>query len=243
MKTLRHTPSFRARGFTLIELLIVIGIVAMLAAVSFTVFGSVKKSAARMQGVRNFEQMWKAVETYKAQNQGYYPGTNADGGGLSQLQPPMRTTDDQLGFYIHDILHLEEDEMDAVEYEVPEMVHDSLIPKLEKIGREGWERPIFYLFHIRSDIGANEELTPGSIGLVGSYWGRPGANIEFNRAKAPMFSDIYLNEKWDDIKKNDAQKTFWGNVFNVLFVDGHVESFKEKDFDWRIVINSGGGSN
>ncbi len=227
------------RAFTLLELLIVIAIVALIATVSFTIFGSVKKNAARMQGVRNFEQIWKAIETYKAQNQGYYPGSSEDGGGLSSFQSPVRTSESQLAYYLHDIMHLKETDGDGHEYQVPEMVPENLQPILDKAGREGWGRNLFYLFHVRADIRASDDITLGSVSRTGSYWGKPGSIIEFNRAKAPMISDVYLGPEWDDYTKGTNKKTLWGNDFNLLFVDGHVESKKEADFEWRETIKGG----
>ena len=228
------------RAFTLLELLIVIAIVALIATVSFTIFGSVKSNAARMQGVRSFEQIWKAIETYKAQNQGYYPGSSEDGGGLSSFQSPTRTSEAQLGFWIHNILHLKDTAGEEVsEYEVREMVPQNLEPILDKAGRQGWGRNLFYLFHVRSDIAAADDITLGAISRTGSYWGKPGAVIEFNRSQAPMLSDIYLGPEWDDYTKGTNKKTLWGTDFNVLFVDGHVESKKENDFDWKETIKGG----
>ncbi|MEM0896002.1 MAG: type II secretion system protein [Verrucomicrobiota bacterium] len=223
------------RAFTMVELLVVISIIAILAGISLVAFASIKKTGTRMQGVRTFEQTWKTIETYKAQNQGYYPGSTNSGGGLAGLQSAQRSKESNLAFYLADVFNVDGDREVASEDHVRQLVPDVLIPTIERAGRQGWNRDLFYLFHIEADIPPRDEVTLSSLNPSASYWGRPGGVISFNKAEAPMFSDIYMGKQWEDFRKSAGQKTFWGDVFNVLFVDGHVESIKEPNFKWRNV--------
>ncbi|MEM9481391.1 MAG: type II secretion system protein [Verrucomicrobiota bacterium] len=236
MKTPKVHKTSRRSAFTMVELLVVISIIAILAAVSLVAFATIKKNATRMQGVRNFEQIWKTIETYKAQNHGYFPGSTSSGGGLTGGQSASKNRESNLAFYLADVFNIEGDEEIESEDYVYQMVPEVLLPTIEKAGQQGWNRDLFFLFHIEADIDPNDEITLSSLNPGASYWGRPGAVISFNQAEAPMFSDIYINRQWQDFQKGPGQKTFWGNVFNVLYVDGHVESLKEPEFKWRNVV-------
>jgi prepilin-type N-terminal cleavage/methylation domain-containing protein len=79
--------SKRNSGFTLIELLIVIGIIAILAALLFPVFASAKKAAKTTSTVSNQRQLGVAFTLYEDDNDDLYPlvcdgplGENKTGG-------------------------------------------------------------------------------------------------------------------------------------------------------------------
>ncbi len=67
----------RRRGFTLVELLVVIAIIAVLAAILFPVFASVKRKARITQDLTNLQQIATAVKQYKLDNNGNAPPTLA----------------------------------------------------------------------------------------------------------------------------------------------------------------------
>ena len=64
-----NTPK---RGFTLIELLVVIAIVAVLIALSFPVFASVREKGRRATCQSNLHQMGLATQQYLQENDGQY---------------------------------------------------------------------------------------------------------------------------------------------------------------------------
>ncbi len=60
-------------GFTLIELLVVIAIIAILAALLFPVFLTVRQSAKRSECMSNMGQLGKAIAAYASDHQGRIP--------------------------------------------------------------------------------------------------------------------------------------------------------------------------
>lgn len=61
------------RGFTLIEMLVVIGIIAILAAVIFPVFARARAAARRTQCISNLKQLGQAHEMYASDWDDRYP--------------------------------------------------------------------------------------------------------------------------------------------------------------------------
>jgi prepilin-type N-terminal cleavage/methylation domain-containing protein len=78
-------------GFTLVELLIVVIIIAILAAIIVPQFSSATRDAQEAALDANLSAMRSAIELYRAQHTGVYPGFNASSGG------PACTTGGTLG--------------------------------------------------------------------------------------------------------------------------------------------------
>ncbi len=74
-KNLKRSPGFppSSRGFTLIELLVVIAIIAILAAILFPVFQSVRENARRATCQSNMKQCTLAVIQYIQDSDEAYP--------------------------------------------------------------------------------------------------------------------------------------------------------------------------
>lgn len=68
-------------GFTLVELLIVVIILAVLAAVALPQFSSSTTDAQNAAIQNNLATVRSAIELYKAQHNGIYPGASASTGG------------------------------------------------------------------------------------------------------------------------------------------------------------------
>lgn len=72
----RKSIKLAQRGFTLVELLIVVIILAILAAIVIPQFSSSTKDAQEAALDSNLNAMRSAIELYKAQHNGVYPGAN-----------------------------------------------------------------------------------------------------------------------------------------------------------------------
>ena len=70
-------------GFTLIELLVVIGVIVILAGMSFPAMSAIKIAQARTRARAELNQIETAIETYKTKL-GYYPPDNQNNWGVNQ---------------------------------------------------------------------------------------------------------------------------------------------------------------
>jgi prepilin-type N-terminal cleavage/methylation domain-containing protein len=82
--TPRGTVLRPGAGFTLIELLVVIAIIAILAAIIFPVFGTVRENTRRTACISNMQKLSQAVKLFELDNRRYPdylfgPALNADG--------------------------------------------------------------------------------------------------------------------------------------------------------------------
>jgi prepilin-type N-terminal cleavage/methylation domain-containing protein len=67
------TSHHRRQAFTLVELLIVIGIIAVLAALLFPAFQTTLEKARRMNCANNLRQLWASFSSFAQDNEGYLP--------------------------------------------------------------------------------------------------------------------------------------------------------------------------
>ena len=84
-------------GFTLIELLVVIAIIAILAAILFPVFGSVREKARQISCASNEKQLNLAILQYTEDNDEYFPMVNLEGvtgqiGWANLIGPYVKST-------------------------------------------------------------------------------------------------------------------------------------------------------
>lgn len=90
----------KRHGFTLVELLVVIGIIAVLAAILFPVFGAVRRAAHRTGCISNLRQLTQAQKMYSDDNDRTLVPARTWGGDRSSLgntwclllQPYMKST-------------------------------------------------------------------------------------------------------------------------------------------------------
>jgi prepilin-type N-terminal cleavage/methylation domain-containing protein len=80
----RCSPRRASRGFTLIELLVVVGVIVLLAAMSFPAMQGVKIAQARNRARAELSQIETAIETYKTKL-GFYPPDNGGYYSTNQL--------------------------------------------------------------------------------------------------------------------------------------------------------------
>lgn len=83
----RHTRK-EHRGFTLIEMLVVVGILAVLAAILFPVFAHVRENARASACLSNYHQIGLAVHMYAQDSDDQTPTDGSSFGGLiTDLKP------------------------------------------------------------------------------------------------------------------------------------------------------------
>jgi prepilin-type N-terminal cleavage/methylation domain-containing protein/prepilin-type processing-associated H-X9-DG protein len=75
------------RGFTLIELLVVIAIIAILASMLLPALSRAQASARRIACVNHLKQLALATVMYVADNDGYYPSSNAQDKWPQAIRP------------------------------------------------------------------------------------------------------------------------------------------------------------
>jgi len=75
-----HTQQ-RRQGFTLVELLVVIGIIAILAALILAATARAKNSASKATDINNLHQIMIALDAYSGDNSDFLPLANWDAGG------------------------------------------------------------------------------------------------------------------------------------------------------------------
>lgn len=68
-----HRPSSQPTGFTLVELLVVLGIVALLIAISLPALASARATAARTTCLSNLRSLGQALALYRNAHQGLFP--------------------------------------------------------------------------------------------------------------------------------------------------------------------------
>ena len=72
---LRMTPK---KGFTLIELLLVIAIISFIASIIISAVSSTREKARDAKRIADLNQIEKAIELYRSDNNGNPPGTDGD---------------------------------------------------------------------------------------------------------------------------------------------------------------------
>lgn len=89
MKKFLPKSAKNPQGFTLVELLVVVSIIAILAVVGLTVFGSVQKNARDVRRQSDIEAIAKAMETNYSETTGRYVNLAASmfSGGVIPTDP------------------------------------------------------------------------------------------------------------------------------------------------------------
>ena len=234
----------RRKAFTLVELLVVIAIIALLIAILLPALNKAKQQALRVACASNLRQMGQSMMIY-VQETGYYPGHAAlrSGGGNPFAVWPTRLRKiargnrllfwcpaNQPGFMWQDVRGTGFIYATAAEagygYEIGEILLDVFTV------------PFSYGYN---DWGANNIQPAGAPntqrGLGGDLWNPNSREIKAARIKKGSemiaISDNISDGSWDYNIDPQNPREYPGklhnNGSNVLFCDGHVQWYLQKD--------------
>lgn len=213
-----------ARAFTLIEALVVVGIVAVLAALIFPTFSSVSMRARDSKSIANLRIVGSHLFAYAADHNGWIPERSETipqpgGGNASGLAWHARLYTD--GYVDNRDVFLNPKE----KYRTwNQWVADPTVPLSLKVFTQGWI-PVYGLRHRGSQSG-------GAVAAAGG--GRPLGQENLNRLQSPS-KFFLLVESWKTSPpqysafyvSSDAGwriKLDERGLANAWFADGHVEA-------------------
>ena len=235
---------YRRKAFTLVELLVVIGIIALLIAILLPTLNKAKQQALRVSCSANLRSMGQAMMIY-VQETGYYPGHAA----LRQTGNPFAVWPTRLrkiargnrdlfwcpanqqGFRWQDLrgppggMFASAAET-GYGYEVGELLLDVFLV------------PFSYGYN---DWGANNPQPAGAPntqrGLGGDLWNLNSREIKAARVKKASemiaIADNISDGSWDYNIDPQNPREYPGklhnNGSNVLFCDGHVQWYSQRD--------------
>jgi prepilin-type processing-associated H-X9-DG protein/prepilin-type N-terminal cleavage/methylation domain-containing protein len=225
-------------GFTLVELLVVIGIIALLISILLPAVNKAKQQALRTACAANLRAQGQALNMYTTDS-GYYPGHAALKGGTAYAVWPTRLRKvmkggrgifwcpaNDRGFQWRWIVGTGStaaaDSDAGYGYEKGELILDvSVIPS--SYGYNDW--------------GSYNVVSNPQRGLGADLWVASSKELRAAKVKKPAemiaIADGTPNGQWDfNIDPRDPSEypgKIHNNGANVLFCDGHVQWFPQKD--------------
>jgi prepilin-type N-terminal cleavage/methylation domain-containing protein/prepilin-type processing-associated H-X9-DG protein len=218
------------RQFTLVELLVVIGIIAILAAILLPALDSARKSAEQAACANNLKQLAAADTMYSGENKNYICPDDKDensGGGSTKYLCSW------VGL-LHDYINDENVYLCAAD------ASDKI--KKITIGTSDRELVISYL----ANRGVHKEITDSDktkLAIKKYICEKPSLTASFGPRKHPSTSSdlgFLVNETWSDNQNAwlgtnaysiiDIERHGKNKNQNFVFVDGHVEGLTMERF-------------
>ena len=210
----------KTAGFTLVEILVVIGVLAVLAAILLPAFASVRAGARAASCSSNLRQLGQAMTLYTTDWDRYPRG----------LDPADKATPQ---------IWNGEEAAQGVDFAAIQMLPDVM----ESYARERdlWRCPSDSGFDVNDITGVPLDARPTSFKKFGmSYFYRTEVtllNLAEERLARP--SETHLLSDGDGGWHGAALTNLWrGKRYNVLFADGHTKNLSADAFDetWRVSL-------
>jgi general secretion pathway protein G len=200
----------RTTGFTLVELLVVIGILAVLAAILFPVFSRAREKGRSAACASNLKQLGMALAMYASDYDGYYPW------GV-----------DPADYYCPVIW----DGFPQWQALIPTMYWLHLVVEPYVKNRQIWECASDGGYDVLEDTDLPLAAHPSSYAAFGtSYMWR--TELTFSRAMPELLPDpVATNVLFDGHGKWHGGSGYNARRWNMLFGDGHVKSVGRRDFE------------
>ncbi len=226
-------------GFTLVELLVVITIIVVLAALSFTMFPILRNSADKATSIRNIGQLQFANTTYAADHNGEYVKAYAfDDKGSTYVA--WKDNSDFVAILKGEVKYLSNGKVDS------SMPPNLLDPKAYRAKGQ-------YYDNFTASYGYNSEGTIGNNG-----WGSPNSTCGFrmDQLAAPERTAAFFSATdwlpkysgrffWKDKPVEGYQKGKIAYRYNnkalVAYYDGHVGEVSQSDM--KAIDNQNGVKN
>lgn len=215
-------------GFTLVELLVVILIVAVLAAVGFTIATKMKKRGDAAKSVMNMKQISSAMGIYQAESSGYLPSArmeikNPNGGTthvhwhqslLAQIYPDIEASNFN--------------DRKWWELNKPFLRNPLMTDSTKPLAFAPWFPGYSYNMQI------NYNLT-GSFDWNADGGGPQTKGISVSKINEPARTPLVgTRADWhysgDDLAKAEVKHFLVDGKLPILFVDGHVETMTQREY-------------
>ncbi len=209
----------KTTGFTLVELLVVITIIAVLAAVSFSLATKMKKKGEAAKFVQNMRQIGAMMGVYSADNSLKIPA-------LKAASTPAGTVDEVIWHEALMFLAYPDVDRTKIKWDVawweankPFMRNPVMTATSKPKSFQPWYNGYAYNYQITARLGGyNESISP------------PLASFS-DPSRTPLVVPFWNNRYGPaDVSGKDMKSFLMENKMSVLFVDGHVETMSTSEY-------------
>ncbi|MFK7910294.1 MAG: type II secretion system protein [Akkermansiaceae bacterium] len=219
----------KLRGFTLVELLVSIAIIAVLAALAFTVFLKVRESGYQTTSLNNLKQLQLANETYSNENNGVYVQAWSFDDEGNQNPAKWNVNQEFLRYYRGPV---SDNAPTTVKNGVPLEMLDPIAVKA-RVGSNWSKLQKSYGLNINTLEGGGNN-TPGSVRrIIASRLISPARTCAFMTAQNPFVhhSGRFVYDGTENSGGGVTTSYRYKGKAIAVFYDGHTELISKKDME------------